>query len=43
LPQYRQRVGRAPRPALAWAGLRRGSEAVEIAVATIAAGGKVVV
>jgi 3,4-dihydroxy 2-butanone 4-phosphate synthase/3,4-dihydroxy 2-butanone 4-phosphate synthase/GTP cyclohydrolase II len=43
LPRYLHRFGRAPRPALAWAGLRRGPEAVEMAIATIAAGGKVIV
>jgi len=43
LPKYVQRFGHAPRPALAWAGLRRGREAVEMAIAAIAAGGKVIV
>jgi 3,4-dihydroxy 2-butanone 4-phosphate synthase/3,4-dihydroxy 2-butanone 4-phosphate synthase/GTP cyclohydrolase II len=43
LPKYVHRFGHAPRPALAWAGLRRGREAVEMAIAAIAAGGKVIV
>lgn len=43
LPKYLRRFGHAPRPALAWSGLRRGVEAVEKAVAQIAAGGMVVV
>lgn len=43
LPKYRQRHGRAPRPALAWAGVQRGPEAVEMAIATVRAGGKVIV
>jgi len=43
LPRYQQMFGRRPGPELAWSGLRRGSEAVEIAVSTIAGGGRVVV
>jgi 3,4-dihydroxy 2-butanone 4-phosphate synthase/3,4-dihydroxy 2-butanone 4-phosphate synthase/GTP cyclohydrolase II len=43
LPKYRQWFGGGPRRELAWAGLRRGPEAVEIAISTIAAGGRVIV
>jgi 3,4-dihydroxy 2-butanone 4-phosphate synthase/3,4-dihydroxy 2-butanone 4-phosphate synthase/GTP cyclohydrolase II len=43
LPKYLRRFGHAPSPALAWSGMQRGLEAVEKAVATIAAGGKVIV
>ncbi len=43
MPKYAHRFGHAPRPALAWAGLRRGREAAEMAIAAIAAGGKVIV
>jgi 3,4-dihydroxy 2-butanone 4-phosphate synthase len=43
LPRYQQIFGRRPGPELAWSGLRRGSEAVEIAISTIAVGGKVIV
>lgn len=43
VPRYRQWFGDGPRRELAWAGLRRGPEAVEIAISTIAAGGKVIV
>ena len=43
LPRYQRIFGRRPGPELAWSGLRRGSEAVEIAISTIAAGGMVVV
>lgn len=43
LPRYLRRFGHAPPAALAWAGLSRGREAVEKAIATIAAGGKVIV
>jgi 3,4-dihydroxy 2-butanone 4-phosphate synthase len=41
--KYVQRFGRPPREGLAWSGLRRGVEAVEKAIATIAAGGMVLV
>jgi 3,4-dihydroxy 2-butanone 4-phosphate synthase/3,4-dihydroxy 2-butanone 4-phosphate synthase/GTP cyclohydrolase II len=43
LPRYRQWFGGGPRRELAWAGLRRGAEAVEIAISTVAAGGRVIV
>lgn len=43
LPKYLRQFGHAPPPALAWSGVQRGLEAVEKAVATIAAGGKVIV
>lgn len=43
LPKYLRRFGHAPRPAFAWSGLRRGREAVEMAIAAIAAGEKVIV
>jgi 3,4-dihydroxy 2-butanone 4-phosphate synthase len=43
LPKYLRRFGHVPPPALAWAGLSRGREAVEKAISTIAAGGKVLV
>ena len=43
LPKYVQRFGHGPRGQLAWRGLRRGREAVEKAIATIAAGGRVLV
>ena len=43
MPKYLRRFGHAPPPALAWAGTRRGREAVEMAISTVAAGGKVVV
>lgn len=43
LPRYLRAFGQRPDPELAWSGLRRGPEAVEIAVSTIAAGGKVIV
>jgi 3,4-dihydroxy 2-butanone 4-phosphate synthase/3,4-dihydroxy 2-butanone 4-phosphate synthase/GTP cyclohydrolase II len=43
MPKYQRRFGHAPRPALAWSGLSHGPEAVEKAIATIAAGGKVIV
>jgi 3,4-dihydroxy 2-butanone 4-phosphate synthase/3,4-dihydroxy 2-butanone 4-phosphate synthase/GTP cyclohydrolase II len=43
LPRYQQLFGRRPAPELAWSGLHRGAEAVEKAISTIAAGGKVVV
>ena len=43
LPRYQQIFGRRPAPDFAWSGLRRGPEAVEIAISTIANGGKVVV
>jgi 3,4-dihydroxy 2-butanone 4-phosphate synthase len=43
LPRYQQLFGTRPGPELAWAGLQRGSEAVEKAISTIAAGGRVVV
>ena len=43
LPKYVHRFGHLPRPGLAWAGLRRGVEAVEKAIATIGAGGMVLV
>jgi 3,4-dihydroxy 2-butanone 4-phosphate synthase/3,4-dihydroxy 2-butanone 4-phosphate synthase/GTP cyclohydrolase II len=43
MPKYQRRFGHPPRPALGWAGLRRGAEAVQMTIATIAAGGKVIV
>ncbi|MGE0544963.1 MAG: riboflavin synthase [Dehalococcoidia bacterium] len=43
LPKYLRQFGHAPPAALAWTGMQRGLEAVEKAIATIAAGGKVVV
>ncbi|MGH2604054.1 MAG: riboflavin synthase, partial [Dehalococcoidia bacterium] len=43
LPKYLRRFGHAPPPALAWTGMQRGLEAVEKAIATVAAGGKVIV
>jgi 3,4-dihydroxy 2-butanone 4-phosphate synthase len=43
LPKYLRQFGHAPPPALAWSGMQRGLEAVEKAVATIAAGGRVIV
>ncbi len=43
MPKYLRRFGHAPKPSLAWAGLRHGPEAVEMAISTIAAGGKVIV
>jgi 3,4-dihydroxy 2-butanone 4-phosphate synthase len=43
MPKYVRRFGHAPRAALAWFGLRRGPEAVEMAISTIATGGKVLV
>jgi 3,4-dihydroxy 2-butanone 4-phosphate synthase/3,4-dihydroxy 2-butanone 4-phosphate synthase/GTP cyclohydrolase II len=43
LPRYQQIHGRRPAPELACAGLHRGLEAVEKAVSTIAAGGKVII
>lgn len=43
LPKYVHRFGHLPKPSLAWSGLRRGVEAVEKAIATIAAGGMVLV
>src|SRR5262249_2979589 len=42
-PKYLRQFGRLPRETLAWSGMRRGPEAVEKAIATIAVGGKVVV
>lgn len=38
LPKYLRRFGHTPRPAFAWSGLRRGAEAVERAIAAVAAG-----
>jgi 3,4-dihydroxy 2-butanone 4-phosphate synthase/3,4-dihydroxy 2-butanone 4-phosphate synthase/GTP cyclohydrolase II len=43
LPRYQQHFGSRPGHELAWAGLQRGSEAVEKAISTIASGGRVVV
>jgi 3,4-dihydroxy 2-butanone 4-phosphate synthase len=43
LAKYQRRFGHPPRRGLAWTGLQRGREAVEKAIATIAAGGKVIV
>ena len=43
MPKYVRRFGHAPQPALAWVGATRGTEAVEKAISTIAAGGKVIV
>lgn len=43
LPKYVRQFGHAPPPALAWSGMQRGLEAVEKAIATIAAGGRVIV
>jgi 3,4-dihydroxy 2-butanone 4-phosphate synthase len=43
MPKYLRRFGHPPRPSLAWAGLRHGKEAVEMAISTIAAGGMVIV
>jgi 3,4-dihydroxy 2-butanone 4-phosphate synthase len=43
LGRHRRAFGQAPPRELAWAGLLRGREAVEKAVATVAAGGMVVV
>lgn len=43
LPKYLRRFGRPPRNGLAWQGLQRGREAVEKAIAVIAAGGMVLV
>ena len=43
LPKYLRQFGQAPSAALAWSGVQRGLEAVEKAIATIAAGGKVIV
>lgn len=43
MPKYTRRFGHPPRPALAWSGISRGREAVEKAISTIAAGGKVLV
>jgi 3,4-dihydroxy 2-butanone 4-phosphate synthase len=43
LPKYLRQFGHAPPPVLAWSGIQRGLEAVEKAIATIAAGGKVIV
>jgi 3,4-dihydroxy 2-butanone 4-phosphate synthase len=43
VPKYLRRFNHPPPPSLAWAGLRHGPEAVEMAITTIAAGGKVIV
>jgi len=43
LPKYLRCFGHAPRAGLSWAGLRRGPAAVEMAIAAIAAGGRVIV
>lgn len=43
LHKYRREHGRSPRPAFAWVGAGHGPEAVEKAITTIAAGGRVVV
>ena len=43
LAKYQRRFGHPPRKGLAWTGLQRGPAAVEKAIATIAAGGKVLV
>jgi 3,4-dihydroxy 2-butanone 4-phosphate synthase len=43
LPKYHRRFGHPPKPAFAWSGMLLGPEAVEMAISTIAAGGKVVV
>ena len=43
MARYQQVYRRRPGPDFAWSGLRRGPEAVEIAISTIAAGGKVIV
>ena len=43
LPKYVRRFGHPPKPSLAWSGALHGREAVEKAIGTIAAGGKVLV